>query len=156
MFTIKRIVPAVLLTATILGGTLFASTSAFAEQTDCSYITNAGTTTVTCVNPDGTVVTSTSPRSAFPIYPSAPAQAPFWTAITMSANSAPAAETQAQTLRSQGFDAQVLYSDYFSSLRPGYWVTYVGQYPLKAQAQSMADELHGLGYSDAYPREVSR
>jgi hypothetical protein len=152
---VKRFVPAVILAAALLGGSLFA-TSAFAEQSDCSVITNAGTTVLTCVNPDGTVTTSTLPRTVYPTAAApAPVEAPFWATFAFS-GSAEGANTRADALRAQGLDASVIYSSNYSSLSPGYWVTFVGRYATKAQAQAEADYLHTIGYSDAYARWVDR
>jgi hypothetical protein len=75
--------------------------------------------------------------------------------IALSAGDPDSAGQLAATLRRQGLDANTLYSSNYSSLRPGYWVTFVGHFATKAQAQAEADYLHTLGYSDAYPREVS-
>lgn len=153
-WNIKRIVPASLLAAALLGGNLFV-TSAFAEQSDCALITNAGTTVLTCVNPDGTVTTSTLPQTVHPTLTApAPVEAPFWATMAFS-GSADGANKRADALRAQGVDANVIYSSNYSSLSAGYWVTFVGRYTTKAQAQAEADYLHTLGYSDAYPRLVS-
>ena len=51
-------------------------------------------------------------------------------------------------------DPDVLLSTDYSSLRPGYWVTFVGHFPDSADAEATVSQLHALGYEDAYVREV--
>lgn len=54
-----------------------------------------------------------------------------------------------------GLDAGVLYSNNFSSLRPGYWVVFSGTFATESEAAARAAHAQELGYSDAYPRFVS-
>ena len=54
-----------------------------------------------------------------------------------------------------GLPAGVLYSSDFSSLRPGYWVVFSGQFASSDEASAQASEARSLGYSDSYPRLVS-
>ncbi len=56
---------------------------------------------------------------------------------------------------SRGLEAGVLYSSSFSSLRPGYWITFSGDFADPAEAAARAHEARALGYSDSYPRLVS-
>jgi Protein kinase domain/SPOR domain len=55
----------------------------------------------------------------------------------------------------RGLEAGVLYSSNFSSLKPGYWVVFSGDFASSAEAASRASEARSLGYSDSYPRLVS-
>jgi hypothetical protein len=49
----------------------------------------------------------------------------------------------------------VLYTDYFSNLRRGYWSVYVGTYTSSELAAARANEFRESGYDDdAYPRCV--
>jgi SPOR domain len=73
-----------------------------------------------------------------------------YTVIVKSSRSRSAAERAAEDLASQGKDAGVLRSDDFSSLNPGYWVAFVGQYDSASQARSEAESIGG----GAYPRRV--
>lgn len=78
-----------------------------------------------------------------------------YTAILASVGS----EGEARSLQSQatsvGLDAGVLNSSDYSSLRPGYWVVFSGQYQTESEAADRAQHAHELGYSQAYPRFVS-
>jgi hypothetical protein len=55
----------------------------------------------------------------------------------------------------RGLDAGVLHSSDYSSLQPGYWVVFSGDFPNTEDAEARADHAHELGYSDAYPRFVA-
>jgi serine/threonine protein kinase len=55
----------------------------------------------------------------------------------------------------RGLEAGVLYSSNFSSLRPGYWVAFSGDFANSAEAAAQAHSARSLGYSDSYPRLVS-
>lgn len=56
----------------------------------------------------------------------------------------------------RGIDAGVLWSSDYSSLTPGYWVVFSGTFPSSAEAAARASRAKELGYSDSYPRFVSR
>jgi hypothetical protein len=49
----------------------------------------------------------------------------------------------------------VLRSSDFSSLRPGFWVTYAGVYTSLAEAQARLPQARAAGFSSAYTRRVS-
>ena len=66
-----------------------------------------------------------------------------------------ASEATAQRAANASEPAGVLRSDDYSSLRPGYWVAYVGQSSTADEAGREAARLRGVGYSSAYPRLVS-
>ena len=55
----------------------------------------------------------------------------------------------------RGLEAGVLYSGNFSSLKPGYWVVFSGDFAESSEALSRAHSARSLGYSDSYPRLVS-
>ena len=56
----------------------------------------------------------------------------------------------------RGLDAGVLWSSDYSSLTPGYWIVFSGSFPSSAEAAERASRAKELGYSDSYPRFVSR
>lgn len=56
----------------------------------------------------------------------------------------------------RGLDAGVLWSSDYSSLTPGYWVVFSGSFPSSAEAAERASRAKELGYTDSYPRFVSR
>jgi hypothetical protein len=116
------------------------------------FAANAETVTTTTTT---TTVVQTDPAPR-PLVVPRPAATPFWTAIAGSLDNGTEALSLANTLQAQDVSAAVLYSSDFSSLRPGYWVVYVGTCTTKGEAQAVADYLHSIGYSDAYPRLVSR
>ena len=50
-----------------------------------------------------------------------------------------------------GLEAGVLHSDEFSSLRPGYWVVFSGDFAESSEASARASRARALGYSDPTP-----
>jgi len=70
-----------------------------------------------------------------------------YTVIVRSSESRSAAERTAEDLASQGKDAGVLRSDDFSSLKPGYWVAFVGQYDSASEARTQAESIGGGAYA---------
>lgn len=78
-----------------------------------------------------------------------------FTAILASLSSeAEANEVEAEA-RGRGLDAGILYSSDYSSLRPGYWVVFSGDFPNDDGAEARAAHAHELGYPGAYPRFVA-
>ena len=65
------------------------------------------------------------------------------------------ARTRQREAAERGLDAGVLYSSEFSSLRPGYWVVFSGDFESESDAAARASHARELGYSDSYPRFVS-
>lgn len=69
-------------------------------------------------------------------------------------------EAQARAIQriasDHGLDAGVLFSSRFRSLRPGYWVVFSGAYASADGASTRAQRARGLGFTEAYPRYVSR
>jgi septal ring-binding cell division protein DamX len=76
-----------------------------------------------------------------------------WTVILESATSQSAADAKANELSTSGTSVGVLHSDDFSSLNPGYWVVFSGQYDSESAAQSAADGLKSK-VPEAYARHV--
>ena len=76
------------------------------------------------------------------------------TVILASAGSRQEAEAKQQKAQDAGITAGVLKSDDFSSLRPGYWVVFDGQFDSVEEATTRAEEDRGKGFADAYPRFV--
>jgi hypothetical protein len=79
-----------------------------------------------------------------------------YTAILASDASEAQARADQANASAAGLDAGVLDSSDFSSLRPGYWVLFSGSFSTVSEAISRVSRAHELGYSDAYPRFVSR
>jgi hypothetical protein len=111
---------------------------------------------------------SRTPRSDASPLPSSEAQAPVaepgsgdwpggtgFTAILASVSSEGEARSIQSEATGRGLDAGVLYSSYYSSLRPGYWVVFSGVFPSADGAEARVGHAHELGFSDAYPRFVA-
>jgi SPOR domain len=84
------------------------------------------------------------------------AEAPFWTVQVAASSSQPAAEDMATRLRSRGVAGATLFSSYYSSLTPGYWVTFSGKFDDRATAEHYLERVRGTGFSTAFVREVRR
>jgi septal ring-binding cell division protein DamX len=82
-----------------------------------------------------------------------PAGKTAWTVILDSATSESAADAKANELSGQGTTVGVLHSDDYSSLNPGYWVVFSGQYDSQSAAQDAADSLKSQ-VPEAYARHV--
>ena len=79
-----------------------------------------------------------------------------YTTILASLGSQSEAVSEAAQATGRGLSAGVLYSSDYSSLRPGYWVVFSGSFQSESEASRRAIRAQSLGYSDAYPRFVSR
>jgi hypothetical protein len=66
------------------------------------------------------------------------------------------AEAEAAAIRAAGFDANVVNSSMYRSLRPGYWVVYSGLFSNQADARRAAAALRAAGFTDAYERQLDR
>ena len=77
-----------------------------------------------------------------------------YTVVLVSATSRNAADAKAEQAIKRGIDAGVLRSDDFSSLRPGYWVVFAGQYDSSEEATRAADRFAEQGFGGGYPRQV--
>jgi hypothetical protein len=80
----------------------------------------------------------------------------FWTVIVASLSTQGEAEQTTEQLRAAGLQADILESNKYSSLKPGYWVVYSGRFSGSEQTAGEAARLRGLGFSDAYAREIRR
>lgn len=77
-----------------------------------------------------------------------------WTVILLSGDNEDAARRRAEELAAGGTPVGVLRSDDFSSLRPGYWVVFSGQYETSEEAEAAAAGL-GAAAAGSYVRLVS-
>ena len=77
-----------------------------------------------------------------------------YTVVLVSATSRNAADAKAEQAAKRGIDAGVLRSDDFSSLRPGYWVVFAGQFDTSEEATRAADRYAEQGFGGGYPRQV--
>jgi hypothetical protein len=72
--------------------------------------------------------------------------------VLASTTSESSAEDRAESFTSDGISGVgVLRSDDFSSLKPGFWVVFAGEYDTQEQAR---DALDGIDASDAYVRRI--
>lgn len=118
--------------------------------------TQAGTTTAP--PPAGTAPEPPAPKEE----PTAGAGVPSWpdgtsayTVILLSTDTRPGAAVKARDAIEQGIQAGVLRSDDYSSLRPGYWVAYGGEFDSEDEAQREAERYASLGFGGAYVRFVN-
>ena len=126
------------------------------------------------VTPTPTSTTSTTPTSPPPTTapplttptrpaPSSTAGVASWpsgktayTLVLISAKSRKQAYAKAREAKSRGIDAGVLHSNDYSSLNPGYWVVFVGQYKSVGQARSHIGDYASKGFAGGYPRQVKK
>jgi hypothetical protein len=81
-----------------------------------------------------------------------PAGKSGWTVVLSSETSESKAKDAADTFAGEGISGVgVLRSDDFSSLKPGFWVVFSGQYDSQSQA---SDALDGIDAKDAYIRRI--
>ena len=117
---------------------------------------NEGTNPSGCATPSPGAGASPSPDSgagSSGAIASWPSGKTAWTVILESATSESAADAKANELAGQGTTVGVLHSDDYSSLKPGYWVVFSGQYDSQSAAQSAADGLKSQ-VPEAYARHV--
>jgi hypothetical protein len=111
--------------------------------------------------PAPTTVT-TPPHTTPPTSPSTggvgswPAGKSAYTLVLISAKKKAQAYAKAREAKSRGIGAGVLHSDDYSSLNPGYWVVFVGQYGSVAQARSHIGEYASKGFPGGYPRQIKK
>jgi hypothetical protein len=74
-------------------------------------------------------------------------ETPAYVVVVTSAIDEATAQASRDELTDQGFAAGVLDSDDYSSLNPGYYVTFVGPWATSAEATAGRDELVHAGYS---------
>jgi predicted nucleic acid-binding Zn ribbon protein len=87
-------------------------------------------------------------------FPDWPAGRSAWTIVLKSAASKSAAESAARNLQSAGDTVGILHSDDHSSLKPGFWVVFSGQYDSQKAAENGMSSLPSKP-ADAYVRRVS-
>jgi hypothetical protein len=78
-----------------------------------------------------------------------------YTVILLSTNTRAGAEAVARQAARAGIPAGVLQSDDYSSLNPGYWVAFGGEFESSEEAQREAESYAGLGFAGGYPRFVN-
>ena len=83
-----------------------------------------------------------------------PAGRTAYTVVLVSATSRNAADSKAEQAVQRGIEAGVLRSDDFSTLRPGFWVVFAGQYDSSEEATRAADRYAEQGFGGGYPRQV--
>jgi type IV secretory pathway VirB10-like protein len=105
----------------------------------------------TATPPPTTPTTPSTPSSGIASWP---AGKTAYTVVLVSAKSHKQANAKAQEAVSRGIDAGVLHSNDYSSLNPGYWVVFAGQYSSASEASSHIQEYAGKGFSGGYPRQV--
>jgi cell division septation protein DedD len=118
------------------------------------------TTTPTTPPPSVPPATATPPSTPSPSPSSGvaswPAGKSAYTLVLISAKSRKQAYAKAREAKSRGIDAGVLHSNDYSSLNPGYWVVFVGQYGSVAKARSHIDEYASKGFPGGYPRQIKK
>lgn len=125
-----------------------------AEGENGATPTTPGTAT-TPTTPGGASTAPSSPATPAPgTVGSWPSGQSAYTAVLQSATTKASAEATAQRLAGQGVSVGVLRSDDFSSLQPGYWVVFSGQFPAFAKAEATAQQLQKKGAPGAYARYV--
>jgi septal ring-binding cell division protein DamX len=85
-----------------------------------------------------------------------PAGKTAYTVVLISARKRSQANAKAKEAQSRGIDAGVLHSNDYSSLKPGYWVVFAGQYATSSEASSHVDELASKGFAGGYPRQIKK
>ena len=78
-----------------------------------------------------------------------------YTVILLSTNTRDGAEAVARQAARAGIPAGVLQSDDYSSLNPGFWVVFGGEFDSSEEAQREAESYAGLGFPGGYPRFVN-
>jgi cell division septation protein DedD len=79
-----------------------------------------------------------------------------YTLVLISAKSRKQAYAKAREAKSRGIDAGVLHSNDYSSLNPGYWVVFVGQYKTVGAARSHIGDYASKGFAGGYPRQIKK
>jgi hypothetical protein len=103
-----------------------------------------------------TVPTDTSGSSAVGTWPAGQSGYTVVLASVPESQGRTTADAAAQRAISAGLPSVgVLRSADFSSLRPGFWVTYTGVYTSLSQAQAALPQARAAGFSSAYTRRVS-
>jgi cell division septation protein DedD len=130
-------------------------------------VTPTPTSTTPTTSTPTTPPPSVPPATATPTTPSTPAPSSSgvahwpagksaYTLVLISAKSRKQAYAKGREAKSRGIDAGVLHSNNFSSLNPGYWVVFVGQYKTVGQARSHIGEFASKGFAGGYPRKIKK
>lgn len=110
----------------------------------------------TTAPPLTTPTTPASPPSSTSGVASWPSGKSAYTLVLISSKSRKQAYAKAREAKSRGIDAGVLHSNGFSSLNPGYWVVFVGQYKTVGQASSHIGDYASKGFAGGYPRQIKK
>lgn len=78
-----------------------------------------------------------------------------YTVILLSTNTRAGAQAVARQAARAGIPAGVLQSDDYSSLNPGYWVVFAGEFDSSEEAQRESETYAGLGFPGGYARFVN-
>jgi hypothetical protein len=106
--------------------------------------------------PPTTPTTPSTPPSTGSDIKKWPAGTTGYTVVLVSAATHKQANTKAREAKSRGIDAGVLHSNDYSSLNPGYWVVFAGQYSTANEARSHIDEYASKGFAGGYPRQIKK
>ena len=105
------------------------------------------------VTPESTTIPPATSDSGTPEIADWPAGKQAWTVVLESAATRAAAEARANELAGQGIPVGILNSDEYSSLEPGRFVVFSGQYDSQRAADQALGDLSGQ-VEGAYVREV--
>ena len=83
-----------------------------------------------------------------------PAGKSAFTVVLVSSERRADARGEARRAAAAGLPAGLLRSNDYSSLKPGYWVAYAGEFESRAEAARRAQSYAAQGFPDAYPRRV--
>ena len=83
-----------------------------------------------------------------------PAGKSAFTVILVSSERRVDARREARRASGAGLPAGLLRSSDYSSLKPGYWVAYAGEFESRAEAARKAQSYAAQGFPDAYPRRI--
>jgi hypothetical protein len=78
-----------------------------------------------------------------------------YTVILLSTNTREGAQAVARQAARAGIPAGVLQSDDYSSLNPGFWVVFGGEFDSSEEAQRESESYAALGFPGGYPRFVN-
>lgn len=84
-----------------------------------------------------------------------PARTSAYTVILLSTGTRAGAEGVARQAAQAGVPAGVLKSDDYSSLKPGFWVVFGGQFDSTEEAQREVERYAALGFAGGYARFVN-
>jgi hypothetical protein len=74
--------------------------------------------------------------------------------VLQSATSRSSADSKARQAVRRGIPAGVLNSSDYSTLNPGYWVVFAGQFDSSSEARRAAERYAAQGFGGGYPRLV--